>query len=85
MRSITSPIRDGQRKGIDWEKWGPAALAILAIAIFLYLRMRNLGHLLNWDEARFVLYNRSFTGNVEDVWSRFINLHPPLTCGYVPF
>lgn len=63
---------------VDWKKWGPAALATVAIAVFLYLRLRNLGHPLNWDEARFLLSSRSFSGGIEDKWSEYINLHPPL-------
>lgn len=72
--------------GIDWKKWGPTLLACAAVAVFLYLRLRNLGHTLNWDEARFILYNRSFVNGLDDYWSTCIAIHPPLyllTCAFV--
>ncbi len=66
------------RSGIDWKKWGPLLLSCVAVAVFLFLRLRNLGHTLNWDEARFVLYNRSFVRGLDDYWRTSINIHPHL-------
>lgn len=63
---------------VNWNKWGPVVLAVVAVALFLYLRLRNLGHTLNWDEARYVLCIRSYTGGLEGQWSGYVNLHPPL-------
>lgn len=81
MISVNAAVYHGGMNnawGIDWKKWGPRALALFAVALFLYLRLRNLGHTLNWDEARFVLTTRSFVDGLEGGWSNYVNFHPPL-------
>ncbi len=72
---------DGTR-GRDWQRWALAAVLAFSLAAFLWLRLRNLGHVLIWDEAQFVMYARSFVRGAADpqwsTWSRLVNLHPPL-------
>ncbi len=64
------------------KKSAPALLFLAALILFCFLRLRNLGHLLLWDEAQFVLYARSFVEGAGDpqwfYWSRFFHLHPPV-------
>jgi 4-amino-4-deoxy-L-arabinose transferase-like glycosyltransferase len=62
----------------DWQYWALSGIALASLAAFCYLRLRNLGHLLLWDEAQFVLYTRSFVDGTNDQWARFIHLHPPI-------
>jgi 4-amino-4-deoxy-L-arabinose transferase-like glycosyltransferase len=59
-----------------------ALLFLAALGLFCFLRLRNIGHLLVWDEAQFVLYTRSLVEGTRDpywfYWSRFFHLHPPV-------
>lgn len=77
LRDIETPFGKGGKRELDWNELGPVILTVIAIAAFLYLRLRNLDHTLTWDEARFMLINRSCVTGLANPWSAFINLHPP--------
>jgi 4-amino-4-deoxy-L-arabinose transferase-like glycosyltransferase len=67
-----------REKWRDWRTWALGGIVLASLATFLYLRLRNLGHLLLWDEAQFVLYTRSFVDGTKDQWAGLIHLHPPI-------
>ncbi len=62
----------------DWQTWLLGGIVLASLAVFAYLRLRNLGHLLLWDEAQFVLYTRSFADGTKDQWAGLVHLHPPI-------
>ncbi len=69
-----------------WHKWGPAVLAAIAVAVFFICVCATSAITLNFDEARFALYCRSFVNGMDDFWSESINMHPPLylwLCAYL--
>ncbi len=59
----------------DLLRWG--ALAAI-LALFLALRLRNLGHILPWDESQLALTIKSYSAGRSDVWSSLAYLHPPI-------
>ncbi|HEY5530488.1 MAG TPA: glycosyltransferase family 39 protein [Candidatus Anoxymicrobiaceae bacterium] len=61
-----------------WTSYGWTALVVLSVVLFLALRLRNVGHLLMWDEAQFSLAIKSFSLGLKDVWAPYLNVHPPL-------
>ena len=73
-----SCIEDNGDGKAGWTTYGWTALAVLSVVLFLVLRLRNVGHLLAWDEAQFALATKSFSLGPKDIWSPFFNLHPPI-------
>ena len=59
---------------------------VLLSALFLYLRLKTIGHLLAWDEAWNILSLRAFLSNAaKDPFYWFYRFHPPLYMSIAEF
>ncbi len=60
-------------------RWRRSLLLLLLLSVFLFLRMRNLNHLLMWDEGRFLQVLKAFSdGDRASPFWQYIGFHPPL-------
>ncbi len=71
-------MKRGENSLIDWRRGWTTILVLLSIVVFLSLRLRNLGHLLTWDESQFVLINRAYVGGIDNQFHLLVNHHPPI-------
>lgn len=65
---------------IRWRALPWALGAAACLALYAFLRIRWVGHLLTWDEAMDLLTVRAFVSRGHDTYAEWFWRHPPLYC-----